>query len=278
MNTNEIKALITLLDDDDSEVLQIVRDKLMVENEDALFFLSEALHDKETSLIHKSRIEEVLEESKFKMTMDGLLKWKENGSSDLLEGLCLVALYQYPSLKTEAIQSCIKQFKLETWLEFNENMHPYDQVKTLNHVFFNKLDFKANTKDFHAVNNSMINKIIELRTSNPIGLCCVYMLIAQELGLPIFGVNLPNVFVLTYKHDNIQFYINVFSKGVILTKNELENHVRQLKIEQQDYFFEPCSNLIIIQRILRNLMVSFDKANKPDSLEKVEKLLRAIIK
>ncbi len=64
----------------------------------------------------------------------------------------------------------------------------------------------------------MINQVLESKKGNPISLAAVYMLIAQKLKLPIFGVNLPNLFVLIYKSEELNFYINVFNRGVIFSK------------------------------------------------------------
>jgi regulator of sirC expression with transglutaminase-like and TPR domain len=277
MKESEIKALIRLLDDEDQEVLVLIEAKVKELGSAALPYLEEAFFNETTEESFRERIGQLVQLMKQQSVQERLITWKNDGAKDLLEGLWIVASFQYPDLKLEDLRSEIKRFKLETWLEFRENMHPYDQVKAINHTFFTKLNFTANTKSFHATNNSMINQVFEQRLSNPIGLCCVYMLIAQELSLPIYGVNLPNVFVLTYKQPNIQFYINVFSRGVILTKIEIENHIKQLNLEPQDAFFEPCGNLTIIQRVLRNLIVSFEKVQDVSAAKQTEALLRAII-
>lgn len=277
MTENEINALVSLLDDDDKEVLSIVHAKLLTVPNAAIPLMAKRLEEPNLEENLQQKIEELIHTLRYNTVFERLSAWKNSGAVDLLEGLWLVALYQYPDLKLEDLRSQIKQFKLEAWLDFRENQHPYDQIKILNHTFFNRLNFVANTKQFHAIENSMVNQILELRASNPIGLCCIYMIIAQELGLPIYGVNLPNVFVLTYKQPNLQFYINVFGKGVILSRHELELHVKQLKIESQDAFFEPCSNLTIIRRLLRNLIISFEKANNKDSAEQTERILKAMI-
>ena len=60
----------------------------------------------------------------------------------------------------------------------------------------------------------MINAVLESKKGNPISMCVVYMLIAQKLKLPVYGVNLPSLFVLTYKKGDEQFYINAFNKGL----------------------------------------------------------------
>jgi regulator of sirC expression with transglutaminase-like and TPR domain len=102
-------------------------------------------------------------------------------------------------------------------------------------------------------------------------------LVAQKLKLPVSGVNLPNLFVLTYKDDrNAQFYINAFNRGLIFSRQDIENYINELHINPQDSFFEPCSNLDIIRRVLRNLIVSFDKMGEHAKAEEVKELLQIV--
>ena len=189
----------------------------------------------------------------------------------------LVATYQYPDLELIKLKQELEQIYYETWLEFKPDLYPFDQVKIINSVFFNKLKFGANTKNFHSPGNSMINVVLESRKGNPITLCVLYMLVAQKLKLPVYGVNLPNLFVLTYKDGvNTQFYINAFNKGLIFSRQDIENYINELHLAPQSSFFEPCSNLEIIRRVFRNLIMSFDKMGEHAKAEEVKELLLLI--
>jgi regulator of sirC expression with transglutaminase-like and TPR domain len=201
-------------------------------------------------------------------------EWYEGNDHDLLTGMWLVATYQYPDIELIKLRQDLEQIYYETWLEFKQDLYPFDQVKIINGVLFNKLKFGANTKNFHSPGNSMINVVLETHKGNPISLCVIYMLVAQKLKLPVSGVNLPNLFVLTYKDDrNAQFYINAFNRGLIFSRQDIENYINELHINPQNSFFEPCSNLDIIRRVLRNLIVSFDKMGEHAKAEEVKELL-----
>jgi regulator of sirC expression with transglutaminase-like and TPR domain len=101
------------------------------------------------------------------------------------------------------------------------------------------------------------------------------MLVAQRLDLPVFGVNLPNLFVLTYQlaDQPLSFYINCYNRGVVLSRADIEHYVGQLGITSQDSFYEPCSNLDIVCRAMRNLQVSFEKLQELGKAEEVGQLL-----
>jgi regulator of sirC expression with transglutaminase-like and TPR domain len=123
----------------------------------------------------------------------------------------------------------------------------------------------------------MINVVLETKRGNPITLCIIYMLVAQKLKLPVAGVNLPNLFVLTYKDvKHSQFYINVFNKGLIFSRQDIENYINELHLTHQSSFFEPCSNLEIVRRVFRNLINSFDKMGEHAKAEEVKELLLII--
>jgi regulator of sirC expression with transglutaminase-like and TPR domain len=143
-------------------------------------------------------------------------------------------------------------------------------------VIFSKLKFSANTKNFHAPGNSMINVALESRKGNPITLCVIYLLVAQKLKMPVYGVNLPNLFILTYKSNDLQFYINAFNRGLIFSKTDIDNYISHLHINPMDIFYQPCSNLDIVKRALRNLIISFEKIGDHQKVEEVKGLLQSI--
>jgi regulator of sirC expression with transglutaminase-like and TPR domain len=223
----------------------------------------------ESPLIQK-KIEEIIHDLQFQAVLDKLLYWKQGGAMDLLEGFWGIATYQYPDLSIEKLRQEIEQLYYEVWLEIRPNMTVAEKIRTINSVLFNKLKFGANTRNFHSANNSMINAVIESRKGNPISLCAIYLIIGQRFGLPLFGVNLPSLFVLTYKNEDAQFYINVFNKGIIFSKPDIDNHLAQLNISPDEKYYQPCSNLDIILRVLRNLMVAFEKSGDEEKMKEIE--------
>lgn len=272
MKKKEIEALVSLLEDDDPEVFKHVESKLYDLGEEVVPYLEEKWENT-LDLDFQSRIEDVIHMILFKKLQDGLKLWKEKNSDDLLELLWLISTYQYPDLTLEEIKTTIEQLYYNVWSQFKDDLAPMDQVKILNHVLFSQEKFSANTKNFHNPANSMINRVLESKKGNPLTLGSIYLLVAQRLDLPIYGVNLPNLFVLTYKVKDYQFYINAFNKGIIFTKEEINQYLDQLNITPSDIFYEPCDNLDIAKRMLRNLMVAFKKAGEKEKVVEIDLLL-----
>lgn len=267
--------MISLLDDIDHEVASHVEQKIVSLGESIIPYLEEEWEETLDSDLQK-KIEDLIHNLQFDGLLHRLKAWKEGGSQDLIEGIWLVNTYLYPDVELPTLTQAIDQLYFDAWTHMKENMHPYDQVKALNNVLFREKRFSANTKNFHSPSNSMLHLALETKRGNPLTLCVIYMTIAQRLEMPVYGVNLPNLFILTYKQDGVQFYINVYNKGLVLSKADIDNYIVQLNLNPVDIFYEPCSNLDIIKRALRNLAFSFEKTNDLEKATEVTKLLTAI--
>jgi regulator of sirC expression with transglutaminase-like and TPR domain len=272
MEESELKALVSLLDDDDKQISSHIEEKILSIGNKVIPFLEK---EWETSFnpIVQQRIEELIHTLQYDLVKERLKNWYTSKDQDLLTGMWIIATYQYPDIDLEKLKQELEQIYYDTWLEFRPDLYPYDQVKVINSVLFNKLKFGANSKNFHSPGNSMINVVLEMRKGNPITLCVIYLLVAQKLKLPIYGVNLPNLFILSYKDENNQFYINAFNRGLIFSKKDIENYITELHLVPQSSFFEPCDSLEIIRRTLRNLVMSFEKMSEHAKADEVKVLL-----
>ena len=275
LSENELHALVSLLDDSDREVKNHVRDRIISLGHEVIPFLEKKWEDSFNPDIQKE-IEELVHDLQFSQLKERLIDWKNSPEQDLLTGLWIINTFQYPDLEYDKLNADMHQIYFEVWTAFKNDLLPYEQVRIINGVLFNTLRFSANTKNFHSPGNSMLSNVIDTKKGNPISLCAIYLLVAQKLGLPIYGVNLPNLFVLTYKSADANFYINAFNKGLIFSKKDIHNYLDHLKIDPLDVFFEPCSNKDIIVRTLRNLTVAFEKLGEAEKVSEVRELLAIV--
>lgn len=283
INIQSVQALIHLVDDPNDSVFEHVRDKLKSYGKDAIPYLENSWESQDLGLLFQHRIENIIHEIQFDESKKELSLWKNSLEKDLLKGALIVAKYQYPGLNELAIFDEIDRIKKSIWLEINENQTAFEKIKTFNKVFYEIEHFKGNNNSFHSPLNSFINTVLETRKGNPLTLSLIYSYIAQELNIPVFGVNLPNHFCLCYMDENgvkkmldennkhgVLFYINTYSKGKIFHENDIVQFLAQLKINSERSHFEPCPNSVIIQRMLSNLIASFQQVGNS---EKVNELL-----
>jgi regulator of sirC expression with transglutaminase-like and TPR domain len=276
MTDAAIKAMIHLLDDSDQEVVSMVEQQIRTLGPSIIPVLESEWETESLNPILQSKIENLIHDFQWQSVKTRLLVWKESGGMDLLEGMWILATYRYPDYSFNDLKVEMDQLYYEVWPQMREDLHPMDQVKVLNSVIFDQLKFGPNSKNFHAANNSFINNVLSSKKGNPISLCVIYMWIAQKLGLPIYGVNLPNLFVLTYKLKGLQFYINVFNKGLIFNKVDIDNYIAQLNLTPNEIYYSPCSNLEIIRRVLRNLLMAYEKAGELDYKEELTELIELL--
>jgi regulator of sirC expression with transglutaminase-like and TPR domain len=275
LSEKELHALVSLLDDSDMEVKSHVREKLASIGHEVIPFLEKKWEESFNPDIQKE-IEELVHDLQFSQLKQRLTDWKTSEEKDLLTGLWIINTYQYPDLEYEKLNADMHQIYFEVWTSFKNDLMPYEQIRIINSVLFTQLRFSANTKNFHSPGNSMLSNVLETRKGNPISLCAIYLLVAQKLGLPVYGVNLPNLFVLTYQSKDVSFYINAFNKGLVFSKKDIHNYLEHLKIEPRDEFFEPCTHKDILVRSLRNLIVAFEKIGESEKVTEVKELLEIL--
>jgi regulator of sirC expression with transglutaminase-like and TPR domain len=273
MTEAAINAMIHLLDDSDQEVVNMVEQQIRTLGPSIIPVLESEWETESLNPILQTKIENLIHDFQWQSVKTRLQLWKESGGMDLLEGMWILATYRYPDYRFDQLKLEMDQLYYEVWPQMREELHPMDQVKVLNTAIFEQLKFGPNSKNFHAANNSFINNVLSSKKGNPISLCVIYMWIAQKLGMPIYGVNLPNLFVLTYKQNGLQFYINVFNKGLIFNKIDIDNYIAQLNLTPNEIYYNPCSNLEIIRRVIRNLMMAFEKSGETDYKDELSELI-----
>lgn len=276
METAKLKAMVRLLDDSDQEIVSHIENEIISFGPQVIPFLESEWENASLDPIIQSRLELVIHALQFETTKNKLMNWVQGGGMDLLEGAWIISTYRYPEYSFSDLKMDMDQIYFDIWARFRDNIHPMDQIKTINGVFFEELKFGANTKNFHSENNSFINQVIDSRKGNPISLCMIYMMVAQRLGLPVYGVNLPNLFVLTYESKQIQFYINVFNRGLIFNKVDIDNYLAQLNLEPNDIYYKPCTNIEIIRRVIRNLIVANEKSLDQEKMNELNSLLNIL--
>lgn len=292
MEQAELRALINLLDDPDEMVFNHVKDKLLSLGQEVIPVLENVweMGDPFNNLV-QTRIENIIHKIQYDTIAGEMSEWVRSGANDLLKGALIVAKYQYPDLNEQKIKTKIEQITQDVWLELNDNLTALEKVKVINHIIFEVHGFSGNTTNFHAPQNSYLNNVVESKKGNPLSLSILYTVVAQKLNIPVYGVNLPEHFVLAYKADDIAklagakdddsgilFYINPFSRGAIFSKKEIEAFLKQLKLEPRKQFFQPCGNREIVERLVRNLVNSYQKLGYPKKMEELNALLEALAK
>ena len=285
-----IQALVRLIDDPDELVYQQVRDELLKFGSEVLPVLEQSWEQDYYGLLFQDRIENLIHDIQFESVKAQLKMWLQAPDKDLLSGAIIIAKYQYPGLDAALLHERIQAIRRDIWLELNDHQTAFEQVKIFNRIFFGMHRFRGESQNYHTPANSYINTVLESRKGNPLSLCLIYSVIAQSLDLPIYGVNLPNHFVLAYmdsKHSafglkqeeddyGVLFYINAFSKGSIFDAAEIKAFIQGIHLQPDRSFFEPCSNSAILKRMLSNLIHAFQQVGSAQKVAELQELRNMI--
>ena len=289
MSLKEVIALITLLDDPDEDIYCEVKNRFVVLGPPAIPHLETAWENSFDAIMQK-RIEIIIHTINFEALQKALKNWAKDENDDLLKGIIILARYQYPDFDENVIRKQLAQIKQDVWLELHEDLTALEKVKILNHILFEVHNFSGNITNYHAPQNSFINNVLESKKGNPLMLSVVYSLICKELNIPVYGINLPQHFVLAYVNDyanlidvnnktlsnNILFYINPFSKGLIFNQKDIDSFLKQLNLEPEAKYYLPCSNIDIIKRCLNNLIHSYEKLGYLEKVNELKELEKQI--
>lgn len=279
----EINSLIRLLDDPDKEIFEHIHDKIFSFGEEAVEHL-EAAWEQAFDPILQDRIANLVHEIQFSIIKDELRLWYQGGTFDLLQGVLTINKYQYPDLDEQKVINQIEAIKRDIWLQMIYDASPAEQIKLINHVFYNIHGFSGNTTNHQDPQNSYLSQVLETKKGNQISLAIIYSIVAQKLDMPVYGVNLPQHFILAYVDEStesefeggILFYINAFNRGLIFGRRDVDMFLKQLNLRAEKQFYEPCSNADIVRRILRNLISAYENLGSTDKVAELNELLEIV--
>ncbi len=281
----KLKALISLLEDPSNEIFQLVSEKLESMGTPIIPQLETAwgntLND-----FYQNRLEDIIQKIQFADLSGKLNEWTKKESHDLLLGSYLVSKYKYPNLDFENIRKQVNVLIADVLEIYDDRFTPLEKVKVINHILFDVHRFSRNDTHFYAINNSYLNKVLETKKGNSLSLAIIYMLVAQSLNLPIYGVNLPKNFILAFMdersdnekfNEDVLFYINPFNRGAVLGRREIDHFLIHQKLASKKQYYAPCETKTIIHRLLLSLSFSYEQKKQNEDVKAI-RVLNKILK
>ncbi len=284
MKEKEIDALILLLDDSDNEIYQHVRQKLISCGPGIIPRL-ESFSEKAIDKNVLDKISHIIKSIQFEETHKRLEAWMKTDKYDLLEPYIAISSYFENGLDEQKIKQSIDKLKRSIWLEMNYNLTPLEEVNVFNHVFYSLQGFGANNQNLFDVNNNFLNHLLSTKRGNPISLGLLYLILARALEMPVYGVNLPQHFILSYHtqvlegtenefelRKSILFYINCLNKGIVFTRDDITLFLKRINIEAEPAHYIPCSNDVMVELLLNSIMQSYEMSNNTEKVNEVLQL------
>lgn len=284
MPNSKVSALINMLDDPDERVFVAVSNQLIILGREVLPAIETTLDNcfDDVLLERLTMIRDLI----YRDTLaEELSFWSKQDENDLLKGFMIASRTDNWHLDDVEILSQMAAIRTDVWIELHEGLTAMENIKVINHVLYNIHRFEANKEDITAPENSYLHTLLKSKKGSPLTLGMIYLIICRQLGMPVYGVNLPQHFVLAYltqpniykpTKNDILFYINPFNRGALFSRHEIDHFIGQLKIKPDPAFYLPCSNRDILKRLFNNLIFSFKSRNLEKKVGEIEFLLNTL--
>ena len=261
MSDRKRKALVDLLEDPDERIYLVIKQVIKAEGQAIIPMLNAVLDSETSSVMQRNRVYDILQLIRFEAVSSELLSWRESSDKDLLKAILSLTKLVDSSLNEEEVIQQMEAIRRDVWLELNDYQTAFEQVKILNHLFFEVHGFEC-TSSFHRdLEHLNIGNVLKNKKGNPLVIGLIYSIIANWLEVPIYGVDFPKIFILarmdehnssffTESENNygVLFYINPIGKGLVFDEQEIRAFLKQIEIEPERKHFEPTSNTNLIQR------------------------------
>lgn len=286
MANNELRALVSLLDEPNESNFLHIQERIFKYGADVIPVLEDVWENSFDELIQQ-RIENIIHIINFKQIKEDLFDCITQTPTDLLRAFFLISKFQYPELNYDAIYSKFNTIRKDIWLEMNPNLTALEQIKVLNHVFFEIHQIKPNKDAQKSFNLLFINNLLDSKSGNPLSLGILYLILAQSVHLPVFAVNIPQNLILCFskgisklEKKDVLFYINPFNNGIIFTNKEIDLFIEQSELEKSDKYYLPCQNTDLLLLLLSSLKSEYLKNvdnMRVDEINEMIEMIKSVI-
>ncbi|MCB0463689.1 MAG: transglutaminase family protein [Flavobacteriaceae bacterium] len=289
LDDSSIKALISLLEDPNEQVYNEIHQTILALGEDGIVPLQNAFANSADPL-QKERIVAILDGLKLNKLEADLNYWNEFNYTDLLDALYKITAYGYPNFDKKEVAETLNKIQatIREQIDIND---PKGVIDIMNQVILYDFGFNGNIRNYSGINNSFINKIVENKRSNPIGLSIIYLIMAERLDIPLVGINSPGHFIIGYANDyfsyedvedgtiidNISFFIDPFNNGQKIEVDDYDKWLLEVPYKLEDKKYLPATNKAIVKRVMNNLIYALFTTGEKTTAKRLLDINEALI-
>lgn len=283
----EICALFNLIDDPDEEVFTSVSQRIVDYGRNIIPNLENLWENSPREDIQE-RIEMLIHRLHYSDLVNDLTEWRDSAYHDLLFGALLVAKFQYPDLHTAPVLQEMEKIRRNVWLELNSYLTPLEQAHVISSIVYNYYSLKGADLDYKDPDHFFIHRVLQNKKGNSVSNGILYLILAEQLDIPVRAIHVPNQFVLAFFHsdfevfrpeDNPQHKIHFYVDGKTgqpFSHNDLDHYFKRTDTPPQPEYFIPYNHIDIIELLLKELSRCFSSPlnqYKQDELLQLASLL-----
>ncbi len=276
VSESALKALVSLLDDENHKVARIVRERILEAGPEAKPYLAFALESEIAPV--RARARSILEE----ITMDEAERAIEIFAREPIDaegletGVFLISRIGYPDLERERYDRLLAEMAATLRERLAGRRRGQDILSAFAQTLFDEFGFSGNSLDYYDADNSYMNRVLDRRTGIPITLSLVYLFLARRVGLKMEGVGFPGHFVVRFSCSDEEHFVDAFSRGRILSRGDCARFLTAAGFEPRPEHFVPSPPREILCRMLRNLVHICREGNDKGRADRLTRLIGVV--
>lgn len=258
----EIKALLTLLADEDEKTFSVARRVLLESRKTTLPYLEKATHSSDAvvrgrvrTLLDTIRLDEL--EGRFRELLT-----ETDPQQELETGCQLLAEHAYPDVDMTRYSEQLDAMARELDGLLHGRHDARTAVPILVHYLAQEKHLHGEDRYFQDPDGSYLNRVLDRNAGIPISLSIVYLLVAQRLGLPLFGVGLPGHFVVKWEDPRDTVYLDPYHAGKVLTVDDCRRLVEEAGHPFRETHLRPVTPRQILARLMTNLIWIYEQGGE----------------
>ncbi|MFN3532474.1 MAG: tetratricopeptide repeat protein [Candidatus Brocadia sp.] len=174
-----------------------------------------------------------------------------------------IAQESYPEIDIEEYLKKLDNIVKNIKTSLRDETEPEQVIKTINIVLFNELQFKyVQTGELEYIS---LNKVLDTKIGNCVGLSILYLSIAERLNVPVYGVSVPEHIFVRYDDGDFRKNIETGYEGMA-TPDSYYVHMPGKRISQTSirngYYLKNLStNEVIANIYLNRSIIQKEKGN-----------------
>lgn len=156
---------------------------------------------------------------------------------------------------------------------------PQALLAHLHEVLFEEEGFIGNHDDYYSPLNSYLPAVLASKRGIPITLTLVYKAVAEQVGLPVDGVNAPGHFLARVHVGQDVMLVDTYSRGKVLTSEEAYQRIEEVTrrpVQRTPELLQTATHRQWLARMLANLRNIFSTTGRNADLAAMNEL-RALL-
>ena len=234
-SSNEINALLNLIEDPDEQVFKSITNKFISFGNDAIPILEE-FSQLTDDPVQTEKIGFIMDSVSIHILKKELLEWKERDEPFILHPALAISSFLKRDSTKEQVLFEIEKIRKNIWLELNDYLTPLEEINIINKVVFEHFNIQLKDPKEQTFESFGISSVLFERCGSGFPVSAIYLIACELLGIPVIAAQIPNQLLLQYldegddlivmDNQEVLFYIDP-TTGQVFTHNDIDQYLKK---------------------------------------------------